>query len=139
MRQMHVAVGMLACLLAGCADSPSTQLAPTGPRNVTIQAKPTLTPVVSSPGPCVTRVEWNGSGVAEVEHDVEVGTTPGQALAVRVSPDKPPRTSTVQWNPTSIASRGGATGNVQAILYDRKGNVLASTGWVNVGFSCGTA
>lgn len=137
MRHMHVAVGMLACLLAGCADSPSTQLAPTGPRNVTIQSKPTLTPVVSSPAPCVTRVEWDGSGVGLVEHDIEIGSTPGQALAARVSPDKPPRTSTVQWDPTTVGSRGGATGNVRAILYDHKNNVLANTGWVSLGFVCG--
>lgn len=137
MRHMHVAVGMLACLLAGCADSTPTQLAPTGPRNVSIQLKPTLTPVISSPAPCVTQVEWNGPGVAQVEHDVEVGTTTGQALAVRVSPDKPPRTSTVQWNPITVGSRGGATGRVQAILFDRKNNVLASTGWVSAGFVCG--
>lgn len=134
MTRMHVAIGMLACLLAACADSTTTQLAPTGPESVSIQLKPTLTPVVSSPSPCVTRVEWDGSGVAQVEHDVEVGT--GQALAVIVSPDKPPRTSTVQWNSVTVGSRG-ATGRVQAILFDRKNNVLASTGWVDVGFVCG--
>jgi hypothetical protein len=134
MRQLNVAIGMLACLLAGCADSTPTQLAPTSPQNVSIQLKPTLPPVVSSPGPCVTRVEWGGSGVAQVEHEVEVGT--GQALATIVKPDKPPRTSTVSWDPITVGSRG-ATGRVQAILLDRKNNVLASTGWVDLGFVCG--
>ena len=120
----------------GLCRSTPTQLAPTGRQDVSIQLKPTLTPVVSSPSPCVTKVEWDGSGVANVEHDVEVGSTAGQALAVIVSPDKPPRTSTVQWNPITVGSRG-ATGRVQAILFDRKNNVLASTGWVDVGFVCG--
>jgi len=133
MRQMHVAVGMLACLLAGCADSTPTQLAPSGPRNVSIQLKPTLTPVVSAPENCVTRVEWNGSGVAEVDHILELDT--GNGLGVPVSPDKPPRTSTVHWNPSTFTTRT-VTGRVRATLYDKKNNVLASTDWVDAGFSC---
>ena len=133
MRQMHVAVGMLACLLAGCADSTPTQLAPSGRRNVSIQSKPTLTPVVSAPDNCVTRVEWDASGVALVEHILELDT--GQGLGVRVSPDHPPRTSTVQWNPGTFTTRT-VTGRVRATLYDRKDNVLASTDWVDAGFGC---
>jgi len=136
MRQMSVAVGMLACVLVGCADSTSTQLAPTGPRDVSIQLKPTLTAVVSSPGNCVTRVDWDGSGVALVEHLVELDI--GSSLGVRVSPDKPPKSSTAQWNPGSFHGNTNRvpTGRVQATLYDKKGNVLANTGWVSVGFDC---
>jgi hypothetical protein len=138
MRQMHVAVGMLACLLAGCADSPSTQLAPTGPQNVTIQSKPTQTysPVLSTPGPCVTRVSWNGSGVATVQHAIELAG--GGMLSIPpIKPDSPPRTSTVQWDPITVGSRGGASGRVRAILYDRQGNVLADTDLQDIGFVCG--
>ena len=101
MRQMSVAVGTLACVLVACADPTSTQLTPTGPRNVSSQLKPALTGVVvSSPGNCITKVEWDGSGVALVEHLVELDI--GTSLGVRVGPDKPPKTSTAQWNPGSF-------------------------------------
>ena len=134
MRQMHVAVGMLACLLAGCADSTPTQLAPTGPRNVSIQSKPTLAVVVSAPDNCVTKVEWDASGVTQVDHLLELDT--GQGLGTpRVSVEKHAKTSTVNWNPDAFTNRT-VTGRVRATLYDRKGNVLASTDWVDAGFTC---
>ena len=137
MRQMSVAVGTLACVLVACADPTSTQLTPTGPRNVSNQLKPALTGVVvSSPGNCITKVEWDGSGVALVEHLVELDI--GTSLGVRVGPDKPPKTSTAQWNPGSFHGNTNRvpTGRVQATLYDKKNNVLANTGWVSVGFDC---
>ena len=137
MSQKSVAVGILACLLAACAEPTSTQLLPTGPRNVTIQLKPVSTVTVTSFAPCVTRVEWSGSGVGRVDHFVEVDD--GNSLAARESPDKPPRSSTAQWNPGSFGTTGRVpTGRARATLYDRKDNVLASTGFVDVGFTCGS-
>ena len=137
MKRMSVAMGMLACLLAGCAEPTSAPLIPIGPGNVSMQAKTALTPTVSSPSPCTTRVEWDGSGVAEVVHFVELDG--GNSLAVRVSPDKPPRSSTVQWNPGSFGTTGRVpTGRVRATLNDHKGSALASTDWVEAGFTCGS-
>jgi hypothetical protein len=136
MRKMSVAIGILAYLLTGCAEPTSTQLLPTGPRNVIIQAKPIPTLSVSSPDNCVTTVEWDARGVAFVDHEVEVGDNIG--LAVRVSPDKHATSSTVQWNPGSFhgTTNREPTGKMRAALYDHKLHVLASTDWVAVGFDC---
>jgi len=134
MRQMSVAIGILAYLLAGCAEPTSTQLLPTAPRNVTIQARPIPTLSVSSPDNCVTKVEWDGPGVGSVDHIVEV-ISEGIGLAVNVSPDKPPRSSTVQWSPGAFTNRP-PTGRMRAIVYDHQGNEVASTDWVDVGFVC---
>lgn len=92
-----------------------------------------LTPVVSAPSNCVTKVKWDASGVAVVEHILELDT--GNGLGVRVSPDKPPRTSTVNRNPGTFTTRT-VTGGVKVTLYDRKGTVLANTDWVDAGFTC---
>ena len=136
MRPTSIALGMLTCLLAGCAEPTTTPLAPTGPRNVTIQLKPALTLSVSAPSPCVTKAEWAGSGVASIDHFVEIDN--GNSLATNVSPDKPPRSSTVQWNSGSFGTTARVpTGRIRATLYDHKGAVLASTDWVDAGFTCG--
>jgi hypothetical protein len=137
MRQTSVALGILGCLLSGCTEPTSTRL-PTSSRNITTQSKTIPTLTVSSPEICVTRVDWDGSGVGSVDHYVELDN--GTSLATNVSPDKPPRSSTVHWNPLSFY--GGTnrfpTGRVRATAYDKKHNVITSTDWVAVGFDCGS-
>ena len=137
--KQSLAVCVVACVLTGCADPSSSQLDPTGPRYVTIDSQPVTTLTLSAPGPCVTRVEWERGGIAEVEHRVELDG--GTNLAVRVAPDKPPRSSTVQWDPNSFYWSGGTsrvpTGRIAAIARDRKGNVVASAGPEAVNFDCG--
>ena len=137
--KQSLAVCVVACLLTGCADPSSTQFDPTGPRYVTIDSQPVTTLTLSAPGPCVTRVEWERGGIAEVVHMVEIDG--GVSLAVAVPPDKPPRSSTVQWNPNSFYSGGGTsrvpTGRIAAIARDRKGNDVASTGFEALNFDCG--
>ena len=135
--KQSVAVCVAAYLLAGCAEPTSTQLQPTGPQYVINAAKPVLTLTLSSFAPCVTRVEWNGSGIASVQHTVELDG--GTSLAVIVAPDKPPRSSTVQWDPNDFY--GGTnripTGRIAAIARDKKNNIVATADFESVGFDCG--
>lgn len=132
-----IAICVVGILLAGCAEPTSTRLEPNEPQYITLQSKPVLTLTLSSFAPCVTRVEWNGGGIASVEHRVELDG--GVSLAVIVDPDKPPRSSTVQWNPNSFY--GGTnripTGRIAATARDRKGNIVTATDFEQVNFDCG--
>jgi hypothetical protein len=135
--KQSLAVCVVACVLTGCADPSSTQLDPTGPRYVTIDSQPVTTLTLSAPAPCVTRVEWERGGIAEVVHMVELEG--GTSLAAPVALDKPPRSSTAQWDANDFY--GGTnrvpTGRIAAIARDRKGNVVASAGPEAVNFDCG--
>jgi hypothetical protein len=135
--KQSVAICIAAYLLAGCAEPTSTQLQPNEPRYITIQSKPVATLTLSSFAPCVTRVEWDGGGIASVEHRIELEG--GVSLAVIVAPDKPPRSSTVQWNPNDFYGGTGRTptGRIAAIARDRKNNIVASTDFESVNFDCG--
>ena len=137
MRQMSVAVGMLACVLVGCADSTSTQLAPTGPRDVSIQLKPALTAVVSAHEATASR------GSTGMDRAQRWSSTSSNSISAAASESESVRTSHPGRRPRSgIPARftgtriGFPRGRVQATLYDKKGNVLANTGWVSVGFDC---
>ena len=135
--KQSVALSIMVYLLAGCAEPTSTQLQPTGPRYITIALKPVTTLTLSSFAPCVTRVEWERGGIASVEHHVELEG--GVSLAVIVAPDKPPQSSTVQWDPNSFygSTNRTPTGRISAIARDNKNNIVASTGFESVNFDCG--
>jgi hypothetical protein len=133
-----VALCITAYILAGCAEPTSTQLQSAAPRYVTTASKPVTTLTLSSFAPCVTRVEWERGGIALVEHYVELDG--GASLAVRVAPDKPPRSSTVQWNPNDFYGGTGRTptGRIAAVARDNKNNIVASADFEPVNFDCGT-
>lgn len=136
--RMSIAISVVGLLLTGCDEPTSTQREPNDePQYITLQSKPVLTLTLSSFAPCVTRVEWNGGGIASVQHTIELDG--GVSLAVIVDPDKPPRSSTVQWDPNDFY--GGTnripTGRVSATARDRKNNIVASTDFEQVNFDCG--